>query len=54
MGLALSKQQMVLLLVLALLTVLVISAVIFSTVTHFNTLHWATSWLSPDFTYGGY
>jgi flagellar biosynthesis/type III secretory pathway M-ring protein FliF/YscJ len=54
MGLALSKQQMILLLVLALLTVLVISAVIFSTVTHFDTLHWGTSWLSPDFTYGGF
>ena len=54
MGLALSKQQMILLLVLALVTVLVISAVIFSTVTHFNTLHWATSWLSPDIMFGGF
>ncbi|MBV9021310.1 MAG: hypothetical protein JOZ71_11400 [Ktedonobacteraceae bacterium] len=53
MGLALSKQQMLLLLVLALLTVLVISAVVFSTVIHFNALHWATSWLSPNLMYGG-
>lgn len=51
MNLALRKQQSIVLLVLVLLTLMIVSAIIFSTVTHFDTFHWLQSSL-PTIIYG--
>jgi hypothetical protein len=51
MSIALRNKQMLALIILAFLTVLVISAVLFGAVAHINVFHWIGSLIAPNYYY---